>query len=183
MPFVPFHTRFSDLAKLETRSITTFNDGDLPEATYGLIELYCNERDCDCRRVLFQVISAEVEWKKETPLATISFGWEDDSFYRDWASFDLSDEDLDELRGPGLMRLVPQSHYAPALLERIRPLLEDKAYVDRLIRHYEMFREAIESGAGGRRKLGMSWTEEKRNQRRRERKKARKKKGRSGKRS
>lgn len=183
MPFVPFHSLFPDVAKPETRSITTFNDGDVPEATYGLIELYCNERGCDCRRVIFQIISAEVEWKNKTPLATISFGWEDDTFYRDWASFDLTDEDLEEVRGPGLMRGASQSPYAPALLERIRTVLEDEAYVDRLVRHYQMFREAVASGAGARDRLGMSWSDEKRKQRRRERKKARRKKGRSRKRS
>ncbi len=61
MPFAPFHSLFPDLAARETRSIVTFNDDELPEATYGLVELYCNERGCDCRRVIFQVISDAVK--------------------------------------------------------------------------------------------------------------------------
>ena len=64
-----------------------------------------------------------------------------------------------------------------ALLERILSVLEDEACVDRLVRHYEMYRRAIDSGACERPKHGMSWSDEKQKQRRQERKKARGKKG------
>ena len=109
------------------------------------------------------------------PFAPFHFGWEPESFYRQWASFELDADDLEELRGPALMRLAPQSRYAPALLDRIRSVLKDPAYVDRIVRHYQMFRDAIESGAGPKRKISMGWSDEKRKQRCRERKRAQRK--------
>ncbi len=175
MPFVPFYSRFPDLAARETRSITRLNDDELPEATYGLVELYCNERGCDCRRVILQVMSDADKWREPEPLANISFGWEDDDFYRDWASFDLTKDDLDELRGPGLMRLNTQSPHAAQLLEHVTDVLQDQDYVARLIRHYEMFRKEIEAGGGARNRIGMRWSDSKRNQRKRQRKKTRRK--------
>jgi hypothetical protein len=81
-----------------------------------------------------------------TPLATLSFGWEDEAFYRRWASFGLSKADLHELKGPALVRLAPQSEYAPVVLRHFEVLLQDKQYVARIVRHYQQFRGAIEAG-------------------------------------
>ncbi len=43
---------------------------------------YCNEIDCDCRRVLIQVLSPNTDDK---PWATIGYGWESPEFYHKWA--------------------------------------------------------------------------------------------------
>ena len=53
-----------------------------------------------------------------------------------------------ELKGPGLNTMSPQSKLAPALLEVVIGLLEDQAYVNRLKRHYQIFRTQIEKEAG-----------------------------------
>lgn len=149
MPFAPFHELFADVAPAETRSITilTAEEG-LPRGTYGFLESFCNEEDCDCRRAFISVVSADEGRKSgaREPLAVISFGWEKESFYRDWASFPLSKEDLAELKGPALARLSPQSQYAPVLLQHFKTLLDDADYRARIVRHYQMFREAIDGG-------------------------------------
>jgi len=139
MPYAPFHERFPGVAKEETRSILIIGDPKLPSDTYGLTEAYCDELDCDCRRVFFNVIST----KKKKIVATIAFGWETKKYYAKW----LGDNDskiIKDLKGPVLNLASKQSKLAPALLEQIRFVLRDKNYVERLKRHYELFKDEIE---------------------------------------
>ena len=139
MPYAPFHERFAKIAEKETRAITILNNPELPSDTYGLTESYCDELDCDCRRVFFNVISAN----QMKLVATIAFGWESKKYYAKW----LGDNDLKtikDLKGPVLNLASPQSKLAPALLKQIKVVLQDKNYIERLKRHYRLFKDKIE---------------------------------------
>ncbi len=133
----PFFTRFPELAARETRSIHVINEGAwLPTGGYAFLELYCEDPDCDCRRVLLQVTT---EQEPHTVLATINFGWESAEFYTRWmhgdqqAGREITDACLDPLN--------TQSQYSDALLDFFRQqLMTDTAYVARLARHYDMFK-------------------------------------------
>ena len=59
MAFELFIERFSELGRKETRSTTVFanNPYGLPADEYGLIEAYCDDENCDCRRVFFNIAS------------------------------------------------------------------------------------------------------------------------------
>jgi len=141
MPYAPFHERFPELAEEETRTLIIFNDPVLPSDEYGLIEMYCDEPGCDCRRVMFNVAS----WRTGKTLAVIAYGWESKAFYRKWYRYDEPENIIKELQGPVLNSMSPQSKLAPALLEKVtRFALQDQKYVNRLKRHYQMFRDAIE---------------------------------------
>ncbi len=142
MPFVPFGNRFPSLARDETRSIQQFEGGLQNGPTHLFLELFCDEAGCDCRRVYVHVISDAPGVPQ--PRAVISWGWESEGFYRKWASFPLEDADLDELRGPALARMQPQSEDAPELLEQFRMMLADRHYAARIVRHYEQFRASVE---------------------------------------
>lgn len=148
MPFSSFHSRFPEVAETETRTLRFDEDGGLAKHI-GFLELFCDERACDCRRALIHVSSPELG---HVALATLSFGWEPESFYRSWASFPLSDEELHDLKGPALARLAPQSDVADEMLELFTEQLDDAAYVDRIKRHYAMFRETVD--APKKRRLG-----------------------------
>jgi len=141
--FEAFHTRFPDVGVTETRTITpelVAGQGD----TYIFLELYCNDERCDCRRVIVHVCSlGQAEEGSSRPLASLSFGWEPEQFYRDWAGFPLDADDLAELKGPGLQRLVPQTALADLMLEWFRDLLADPDYVARIKRHYQAFRASV----------------------------------------
>ena len=50
MYFEPFYSRFPEVAKHETRGLLILNDEVIPEDEYALIEAYCNQPNCDCRR-------------------------------------------------------------------------------------------------------------------------------------
>lgn len=140
MIFIPFYEHFPDIADEETRSATVLNDPNLPNASYDLVEAYCSDPDCDCRRVMFYIQSS----KERQPMAVVAYGWESKRFYANW----LHDNDpkmIKELKGPSLNVGSPQSKYAPALLRLVKQILEDSDYVERLKRHYKMFKEHMKN--------------------------------------
>lgn len=139
MPFTMLRSYFPELAEEETRSFTVLNDERIPPGSYGLIESYCDEPDCDCRRVFLLVFSSHSKRME----AVISYGWESAKFYAQWMGTEDA-ELIEELRGPVLNRLSPQSPLAPAILETVRDvILQDQAYVERLKRHYRLFRDHL----------------------------------------
>ena len=81
MPYTMFYDRFPDIAEKETRNLIVFNEPDLPPDTYALTELYCDEPGCDCRRVMFNILSE----KRKEFVAVIAYGWETEDYYRKWA--------------------------------------------------------------------------------------------------
>ena len=138
MPFTSFHERFPEIAEKETRSITVFSLPELPNDTYGLVEAYCDELDCDCRRVFLNVISSN----RQKLLATITFGWESEEYYAKWMG-NSDSKIIKDLAGPALNQASQQSELAPALLEQVKAVLQDNNYVERLKRHYLMFKAKI----------------------------------------
>jgi hypothetical protein len=83
MPMTPFVERFRELGARETRSLTVTGRDDLPDGDYGFFEFYCNEPDCDCRRLVVAVLRPSTGRKKFW--ATINYGWESVEFYQKWA--------------------------------------------------------------------------------------------------
>ena len=126
MGFIPFHEIEPDLAEREIRQITVVrSQGELPEAAYALVESFCPDPACDCRRVMLNVAC------KEQPergfLATISYGFDRD----------------EEMAGPFLDPLNPQSEYSEALLKLVTTsALSDRGYVERLEEHYRLVKQA-----------------------------------------
>ena len=152
MPYSMFYACFPDVAERETRTILVPAGSDigLPADEYGFIELYCNEPGCDCRRVFWQVMSRQ----RQDAVAVVAWGWEPRAFYAKWMHSDNA-RDIDELKGPVLNLASPQSELAPAILNLVEnALLKDAAYVERVRRHYRMFREQIDGGGSRKPQLG-----------------------------
>jgi len=145
MPYAMFHQHFPEVAEKETRSITILRDSDwdLPAGNYGFLDMFCNEPRCDCRRVFLCVISERTKGIE----AYIAYGWESLAYYRKWLRFD-DPHTISELKGPVLNEGNPQSSLAPALLKLFQEvLLKDTEYLERIKRHYNMFRARID-GSG-----------------------------------
>ncbi len=142
MGYAPFHQYFPEIAENETRSFSMYekSETEIPAGRYFLIESYCNEPGCDCRRVF---LSVNPKGSDELP-AVIAYGWEKNKYYAKWYGENDS-EVIKGLKGPTLNLSSPQSGLAPEFLEVVKFILKDKQYVDRLKRHYELFREAIEN--------------------------------------
>jgi hypothetical protein len=126
MGFIPFYKVEPELAERETRTMTLIRtEGHLPEGTYGLIESYCPDPACDCRRVMLNI--ACQQQLERGYVATISYG------------FDRGEE----MAGPFLDPLNPQSEYSEALLELVTTAaLSDQQYVERLEEHYHVVKRA-----------------------------------------
>ena len=148
MPFVMFHELCPEVAKAETRSLTVplGSEVGVPAGDYGFLEMFCDEPGCDCRRVMFYVMSLA---RKDVE-AVIAWGWEDRDFYARWYGMDDL-EMVKELKGPVLNLGSPQTRYSGAVLRLAEKfLLTEPVYVERIKRHYAMFRERIGGQADGR---------------------------------
>ena len=143
MPYSLFHNHFPEIAERETRTVTVLERSkfNLPPAHYSFLEMFCDEPGCDCRRVFLAVVSS----LQKDIQAVIAWGWEKPEFYIKW----MGDNDpliIRNLIGPALNLASPQSDDAPALLDLFRNvLLKDTVFVDRIKRHYAMFREKIDN--------------------------------------
>lgn len=125
MSLVPFSRFFPELALAETRVLTIRNHNLLPDDEYALVEFYCPDPTCDCRRVILNVIARHVAG--QDTLAAISFAFDRDA----------------EFAGPSLDPPNLQTFYAEALLELVTSYLEcEPAYVARLESHYRQAKQA-----------------------------------------
>jgi hypothetical protein len=153
MSYIPLFELLPEVAEKETRSLTLLVDNPfgLPPDEYGLVELYCGDKNCDCQRVFFNVVSKN----RKTTVATVSFGWESKDFYALWMSrgkiktYDELDKDdqlaVNDLYGFRLNQLSEQSELAPKILKMVEDLLKaDEDYYERILRHYKIFRAKID---------------------------------------
>lgn len=55
---IGFHLLFPDEAENEGRTVIPVGRADLPHRTFAFLEAYCADPECDCRRVMLNVIDA-----------------------------------------------------------------------------------------------------------------------------
>jgi len=122
---IPFHHVEPGLAADETRFVQIFDERDgLPAGRYYLVEHYCPDPDCDCRRVMLTVVRED---RPSRSLASINYAFDDD----------------DLMPGPFLDRMNAQSEHAEVLLDMVsRAVLIDQRYLARLERHYALVKQA-----------------------------------------
>jgi hypothetical protein len=127
MNLIPFVQLFPEQAMAETRTITIRGHPLVPDDEYALVEAYCVDPHCDCQRVMLNVLA---RWEAyEGYLAAISFGFDQE----------------DDLSGPFLDPLNPQSQYAEVFLDMVTTILKnDPAYVARLKAHYHRVKQAVD---------------------------------------
>ena len=98
---IPFHSLLPELAQREVRCVhfgaapASVPEPVLPADEYIYLEFYCDDLKCDCRRVFLQVIAKGQPGKV---FASISYGWEKESFYRKRMPWD-PDEAKGTVRG------------------------------------------------------------------------------------
>lgn len=143
MPFRMFHDYFPEIAERETRSITVLPGSGipLPAGGYAFLEMFCDEPGCDCRRVFFMVMAS---FRTEEQ-AVVAWGWEDVEFYAKWMKYgDRSEAEM--LQGPILNFGSRETDLSDGILDLARDvLLKDADYVERVKRHYRMFRERVDA--------------------------------------
>lgn len=131
MPMVPFYSKVGERAFKEMRTLIVMPGTSLPAGPYGFVEFYCDEVDCDCRRVLFQVIRPDTGAKV---WATINFGWETPAYYRKWSSVAGM---ANEMASASLEPFGAQTEHSAELLKLFADYVQpDAEYVARLKQHY-----------------------------------------------
>lgn len=132
----PFYVKFPEIAEKETRCLSVRNHKELPNGEFYFTESYCNDLNCDCRRVFINVIH------NEKIVATIGYGWEDVKFYEEWVG---EKELAQEMCGTRLEVNGPCDKLAKKLLKIFEEeILKDQNYIERLKRHYELFKGACD---------------------------------------
>jgi hypothetical protein len=137
---IPFHSILPEIAAAEVRCIRTESSPDGPPADeYAFLEYYCEDLNCDCRRVFFEVVGKSQPRK---PLASINYGWESLAFYREKMPWD-PDDAKGVVKGE-LDPLNPQSDFSGFFLDMFRTVVLDEEYRARLKRHHQLFRAELE---------------------------------------
>jgi hypothetical protein len=142
---IAFHSVLPELAQREVRCVHILQrpsgpspDPDLAVDEYIFLEFYCEDLNCDCRRVFLQVVGRNQPGKI---FASIGYGWEKESFYRKRMPWD-PDEAKGTVRGE-LDPINKQSEFAEHFLDLFRRIVLDEPYRLRLRRHYRLLREEV----------------------------------------
>jgi hypothetical protein len=129
---------FPDLGDNDIRKIILQKDTfGLPKGKYYLLESYCTDRKCDCRKVMINVVNAE---SPQEILATIGFGWETAEYYTKWFGDKKTGEQMvGSYLEPGCIQTSDSEKY----LKLTENSLKDKSYIALLIKHYEDFKNIL----------------------------------------
>jgi hypothetical protein len=143
MYFELLYSVLPQVAAKQTRVLTFLEDesaSPIPPGEYAFLPFYCNERKCDCRRVMIKVVDEHINI--ERPQATLSYGWEPASFYKKW-SVRMPPEELAWFKGPALDPFQSQGPYADSFERLFISMLEDQEYSRRFARLYAQFKWKI----------------------------------------
>lgn len=141
---IAFHSVLPDIAQREVRCILLGPPpsgspySGLPAGEYVFIEFYCEDLNCDCRRVFLQVIAPE---QPKQVLASINYGWESEAFYRQSIPWEPQ-APLEIVQG-SLDTLNTQSEHAADLLALFQQQVLNEPYRLRLQRHFQMCRDEL----------------------------------------
>lgn len=135
---IPFHSRCAQEAARETFGFVIQPGGALPPGKYALVEWYCEDPGCDCRRAFLQV----VPYGQSGPvLASINFGWESRAFYKRRMPYDPAAPR--EITEGSLDPINEQSPLAPAVLKLFQQIVTEGEIAAFLKRRHEMFRATL----------------------------------------
>jgi len=126
------------------RTLTLRGHPELPDGAYGMVETYCTDPGCDCRKTMILVHLGRRH------VSTINFGWETPDFYQAWYGAPLDAQTLAEMQGPSIDLNSPNL-VSPAAMHAFFLSLLDEVYREHFRSQYQWFRAAISSPAGGHR--------------------------------
>lgn len=125
---MPFHSLLPEIAQREVRCIHLQPAPGVPLTSglsageYAFVEFYCEDLNCDCRRVFIQVLARH---QQDQVLASINYGWEEESFYRERMSYD-PDAPRQIVQG-SLDPINTQSEHSEELLELFQQHVLDES--------------------------------------------------------
>jgi hypothetical protein len=136
--FAPFFELFPESAEIKMRKISLLNDAfGLSKGTYVLVENYCIDKKCDCRKVMINVVQID---NKSKILGTIGFGWEDEKYYSEWIG---NKKNGQLMVGAYLEPGGIQTNNSKHCLDLVKNSLQDSHYVDLIKERYRTFKEKL----------------------------------------
>jgi len=123
---IGFRFVLPEVAEHETRTLSTMIRGNV-EDSLVFDEVYCADPECDCQRVIINVLSL----RSKTQIATINH-----AFPHGGVDAELGRTFLDPLN--------PQTDRSPEILQTFKEILLTKKYETRLREHYALFKHAIQ---------------------------------------
>ena len=134
MPMRPFGWWFPEIDAAEVRVAAVTNHPGLPKGRYAFIELYCDEKGCDCSNVMINVVDQEGR-----RVATLNHNFDPERA----ADLGLHRTLLDPLN--------IQTENSEAILDLFKRVVLDEAYETRLKGHMAMVKRAVKGGRRPRR--------------------------------
>lgn len=134
--FLPLTVIVPELDNKDVKTIILTEDKNgLRTGSYKLIENFCADRHCDCRKVMINFVN-----DKNEILATMGFGWEGVKYYEKW----IKDKKLaQEMAGVYLEKDGIQTEHSRECLRLLKRVLKDLHYVNCLRRHYKQFKASL----------------------------------------
>ena len=123
------------------RTLTIAHHAELPDGTYEMVETYCTDPGCDCRKTMILV------HHDRRHVSTINFGWETPEFYTRWYGAPLDARTRAEMQGPSIDLNSPDLVPPGAMLAFFSALL-DARYLEHLRAQYTRFRAALAPPSG-----------------------------------
>ena len=105
---------------------------------YGMVQMYCSDIHCDCRRVLIGFYRDNIRH------GLIGYGWEDFAFYKKRMGSGNLRSQIIEFMGPALHDMIMDKPYSDKFVKLTIEILKDEKYVKRLIANYKLFKNIIE---------------------------------------
>jgi len=131
-------------ANSRVRTLTLARHRELPDGDYALVDSYCTDLGCGCRKTMILVQF------DDRHVSTINFGWESPEFYARWYGAPLDERTLAEMQGPCIDLSSPNGVPPGAMLAFFSALL-DARYLEHLRSQYTRFRAALATPAGAQR--------------------------------
>lgn len=129
MIFSSFYDEFPDLIRTEVRCVEFSNNSAdskslIPDGHYEFFEYYCTDINCDCKKVIINVIS----YDPNKSWVSIHYGWGSDKYM---SGFQLDPRSTNNPISKEFLELYK---------EMIR---RDKRYAARIEKHYSQFKERM----------------------------------------
>jgi len=128
-----FDHQFPHLAGQDTYRMSLADVDPEVDGVYDLVDYYCLDLDCDCRKVIIFVLDS-----RKQQMATIAYSWESISFYIALGA----DQEFAESLSRGILEpLAPQSKHAQHFLNAFLWMATDQGFTDRFKDRYRLFRD------------------------------------------
>ena len=120
----------------QVRTVSIAKSPQLPDGEYSFIDMYCTDSECDCRKVMIQVIH------NGKLVSVINYGWETASFYENWMGSSSEDYPMPQMHGVSIDMASPDLVSEKGILSLFNMLLND-IWIAKFKQHYDKVKSVM----------------------------------------